>query len=85
MPYNEARPFFMPLFIGMRGRDPTASVRLLRCGFLQVFLPQHPEDALPKALLYPQLVAPVGALPLAALLGVRRWSHPPMLYRGARV
>ncbi len=47
----------------------------------QSFLSQRLEDALPKALLQPQLVAPVGGLPLAVLLrhlppGGTRSRHP---------
>src|SRR3954464_427393 len=40
----------------------------------QSFLSQRFEDALPEALLQPQLVAPVGSLPLAELL---LWHLPP--------
>src|SRR5215208_5743291 len=48
--------------------SPTASVRLFRRRSRQVLFFQRPEETRPETLLYPQLVAPVGGLPLAILL-----------------
>jgi hypothetical protein len=57
------------LFTRVRGMGPTASVRLFRGRSRQVLFSQRPQETRPQALLNPQLMAPVGTLPLPILSG----------------